>query len=62
MKEEWYEILLRDLADFGTKEFSEMVEDGEYPTAARKVLKPTEEMWGWDEFGLIYKIFTEAYV
>ena len=62
MKEEWYEILLRDLEDFGPKEFSEMVEDGEYPTAARKVLKPTEEMWGWDEFGLIHKIFTEAYV
>ena len=62
MKEEWYEILLRDLADFGTKEFNEMVEDGEYPTAARKVLKPTEEMWGWDEFDLIHQIFTEAYV
>lgn len=62
MKEEWYEILLRDLADFGTKEFSEMVEDGEYPTAARKVLKPTEEMWGWENFKLIHEIFTEAYV
>lgn len=62
MKEEWYEILLRDLADFGTKEFGEMVEDGEYPTAARKVLKPTEEMWGWEDFKLIHKIFTEAYV
>lgn len=62
MKEEWYEILLRDLVDFGTKEFSEMVEDGEYPTAARKVLKPTEKMWGWEDFTLIHEIFTEAYV
>ena len=62
MKEEWYEILLRDLADFGTKEFSEMVEDGEYPTAARKVLKPTEEMWGWYEFNFIHTIFKEAYL
>ena len=62
MKEEWYDTLLRDLADFGTKEFSEMVEDGEYPTAARKILKPTEKMWGWEDFILIHEIFTEAYV
>ena len=62
MKEEWYEILLRDLANFGTKEFSEMVEDGEYPKAARRIIKPTEEMWGWDKFEEIHRIFTEAYV
>ena len=62
MKEEWYEILLRDLANFGTKEFSEMVEDGEYPTAAKKILNSTEEMWGWEDFTLIHGIFIEAYV
>ena len=62
MEEKWYEIILEDLEDLGETTFTELVEDGEFFTDAKKILNPTREMWDWDEFDLIHKIFTEAYV
>ncbi len=62
MEEKWYEILLEDLEDLGVEQFTELVEDAEYHNSADKILHPTREMWDWDEFDLIHKIFTEAYV
>lgn len=62
MEEKWYEIILEDLEDLGETTFTELVEDGEFFEDAKKILNPTREMWDWDEFDLIHKIFTEAYV